>query len=165
MTHFPLRCPFPLALFFLRVCGVQIKHAVTHCDRAVAYGSSHCCWQGFHPAITDDVLFLVAAAAGTVSVGGVFTISPCTPAHSFYYTHAPLMHTNPSMNIKVPKRNLNLHEYQSANIMREHGVNTPKGGVATTPEEAEKVCNTIECSHTHVQKHTRSCAIILQSFL
>jgi len=34
-------------------------------------------------------------------------------------------------------RNLNLHEYQSANIMREHGVNTPKGGVAFTPEEAE----------------------------
>jgi succinyl-CoA synthetase beta subunit len=36
-------------------------------------------------------------------------------------------------------RNLNLHEYQSANIMRDHGVNTPKGGVAVTPEEAEKV--------------------------
>ena len=35
-------------------------------------------------------------------------------------------------------RNLNLHEYQSANIMREHGVNTPKGGVAFTAEEAEK---------------------------
>jgi len=34
------------------------------------------------------------------------------------------------------KRNLNLHEYQSAAIMREHGVTTPKGGVAKTAEEA-----------------------------
>jgi len=40
---------------------------------------------------------------------------------------------------KVPVRKLNLHEAQSANIMRDHGVNTPKGGVATTPEEAEKI--------------------------
>jgi hypothetical protein len=40
---------------------------------------------------------------------------------------------------QVPVRKLNLHEAQSANIMRDHGVNTPKGGVATTPEEAEKV--------------------------
>jgi len=33
-------------------------------------------------------------------------------------------------------RHLNLHEYQSAAIMREHGVTTPKGGVAKTAEEA-----------------------------
>ena len=44
---------------------------------------------------------------------------------------------------QMPVRALNLHEYQSANIMRENGVNTPKGGVAKTPEDAEKIAKEI----------------------
>ena len=40
---------------------------------------------------------------------------------------------------QMPVRALNLHEYQSANIMRDNGVNTPKGGVAKTPEDDEKI--------------------------
>lgn len=59
-------------------------------------------------------------------------------------TATALSRTAPRMAVgKVPKRNLNLHEYQSANIMRDHGVNTPKGGVAKTPEEAEKIAATL----------------------
>jgi hypothetical protein len=44
---------------------------------------------------------------------------------------------------QMPVRALNLHEYQSANIMRDNGVNTPKGGVAKTPEDAEKIAKEI----------------------
>ena len=43
----------------------------------------------------------------------------------------------------VPSRALNLHEYQSANILRSHGVNTPKGDVAKTPEEAFKIAQAL----------------------
>mmetsp|Transcript_37492 Transcript_37492/g.85381 ORF Transcript_37492/g.85381 Transcript_37492/m.85381 type:complete len:431 (-) Transcript_37492:161-1453(-) len=43
----------------------------------------------------------------------------------------------------VPARSLNLHEYQSANILRAHGVNTPKGDVAKTPEEAFTIAKSI----------------------
>ena len=66
-------------------------------------------------------------------------------------------HTYPPAT-QVPVRKLNLHEAQSANIMRDHGVNTPKGGVAKTPEEAYKVlcvcacvcvCVCVVCVHTH----------------
>ena len=61
-------------------------------------------------------------------------------------------------------RKLNLHEAQSANIMREHGVNTPKGGVAKTPEEAYKVLcvsASLSLSHTHTQTHTLSLSLSL----
>ncbi|MEX0891467.1 MAG: ADP-forming succinate--CoA ligase subunit beta [Gemmatimonadota bacterium] len=34
---------------------------------------------------------------------------------------------------------MNIHEYQARDILREHGVPVPPGGVATTPEEAEKL--------------------------
>ncbi|EKX37973.1 hypothetical protein GUITHDRAFT_160086 [Guillardia theta CCMP2712] len=44
---------------------------------------------------------------------------------------------------QVPVRFLNLHEYQSAEVMRKFGVNTPKGGVAHTPEEAEQVAKSL----------------------
>jgi len=55
-------------------------------------------------------------------------------------TVATLSRAAPRMTLrKVPVRNLNLHEYQSATIMREHGVNTPKGGTAKSAAEAEKV--------------------------
>lgn len=35
------------------------------------------------------------------------------------------------------KRNLNIHEYQSHNLMKKYNVNVPFGEVASTPEEAE----------------------------
>merc|ERR1711959_165130 len=38
--------------------------------------------------------------------------------------------------VATQKRFLNLHEYQSAEAMREFGVSTPKGGVASSVEEA-----------------------------
>lgn len=34
-------------------------------------------------------------------------------------------------------RNLNVHEYISMDIMKEHGIAIPEGYVASTPEEAE----------------------------
>ena len=34
-------------------------------------------------------------------------------------------------------RNLNVHEYISMEIMKEHGIAMPEGYVASTPEEAE----------------------------
>lgn len=40
-------------------------------------------------------------------------------------------------------RRLNLHEFQSLDIMKGFGVATPAGIPATTPEEAEAAFNTI----------------------
>jgi succinyl-CoA synthetase beta subunit len=34
-------------------------------------------------------------------------------------------------------RNLNLHEYLSMDLMKQHGIATPAGYVASSPEEAE----------------------------
>jgi succinyl-CoA synthetase beta subunit len=39
----------------------------------------------------------------------------------------------------VSKRFLSLHEYRSAQLLKSYGVGVPKGGVATTPEDAYKV--------------------------
>lgn len=36
-------------------------------------------------------------------------------------------------------RNLNLHEYLSMDLMKQHGIATPAGYVANTPEEAENI--------------------------
>ena len=36
-------------------------------------------------------------------------------------------------------RNLNVHEYISMEIMNAHGIATPQGYVASTPEEAENI--------------------------
>ncbi|KZZ98199.1 succinyl-CoA ligase beta-chain [Ascosphaera apis ARSEF 7405] len=41
------------------------------------------------------------------------------------------------------KRNLSIHEYLSANLLRSYGVGLPKGDVARTAEEAEKVAKQI----------------------
>ena len=40
-------------------------------------------------------------------------------------------------------RNLNVHEYISMEIMNQHGIATPKGFVANTPEEAEHIFTTM----------------------
>jgi acyl-CoA synthetase (NDP forming) len=37
-------------------------------------------------------------------------------------------------------RNLNVHEYISMEIMNKYQIATPKGYVASTPEEAESIC-------------------------
>lgn len=36
-------------------------------------------------------------------------------------------------------RNLNLHEYESMDLMKQHGIATPAGYVASSPEEAENI--------------------------
>jgi hypothetical protein len=36
-------------------------------------------------------------------------------------------------------RNLNLHEYLSMDLMKQHGISTPAGYVASSPEEAENI--------------------------
>ena len=36
-------------------------------------------------------------------------------------------------------RNLNLHEYLSMDLMKQHGIATPAGYVANSPEEAENI--------------------------
>ncbi|KAI5289291.1 Succinate--CoA ligase [ADP-forming] subunit beta, mitochondrial [Ascosphaera aggregata] len=43
------------------------------------------------------------------------------------------------------KRNLSIHEYLSAKLLRSYGVGLPKGDVARTAEEAEKVAERIGC--------------------
>ena len=40
-------------------------------------------------------------------------------------------------------RNLNVHEYISMELMNQHGIATPKGFVANTPEEAEHTFTTM----------------------
>jgi succinyl-CoA synthetase beta subunit len=42
-----------------------------------------------------------------------------------------------------PVRNLNVHEYISMELMNQHGIATPRGFVAKTPEEAEHIFNTM----------------------
>ncbi|KTW28042.1 hypothetical protein T552_01904 [Pneumocystis carinii B80] len=37
------------------------------------------------------------------------------------------------------RRNLSIHEYLSANILKDYGINVPSGGVAKSPEEAVKI--------------------------
>jgi len=41
--------------------------------------------------------------------------------------------------VSVKRRHLNLHEYQSQQLMREHGLKVAKGSTATTPDEAESI--------------------------
>lgn len=39
---------------------------------------------------------------------------------------------------RIPRRNLNLHEYQSKGLMAQHQITTQRFKLATTPEEAEQ---------------------------
>ena len=39
----------------------------------------------------------------------------------------------------VGVRSLHVHEYLSMELMREHGIHTPEGYVASTPDEAENI--------------------------
>ena len=38
---------------------------------------------------------------------------------------------------------MNIHEYQAKAVLAKYGVAVPKGGVAFTPEEAEKVARDV----------------------
>ena len=44
---------------------------------------------------------------------------------------------------KTCKRNLSIHEYRSADLLRQYGVATPRGAVAFTPEEAVSIAETL----------------------
>jgi len=46
---------------------------------------------------------------------------------------------------------MNIHEYQAKNLLQQYGVAVPKGGVAYTPQEAEKVARSLPGS-VHVVK-------------
>jgi succinyl-CoA synthetase beta subunit len=46
---------------------------------------------------------------------------------------------------------MNIHEYQAKELMLKFGVSTPGGGVATTPEEAEKVAISLNSSNIVVK--------------
>ncbi|ANB12428.1 succinate--CoA ligase (GDP-forming) subunit beta [Sugiyamaella lignohabitans] len=41
--------------------------------------------------------------------------------------------------VAVPKRNLSLHEYRSAQILKDYGIAVPRGAASTTAEGAEKI--------------------------
>src|SRR3989344_5613876 len=41
---------------------------------------------------------------------------------------------------------MNIHEYQARDLLAQHGVPVPKGGVAFTPEEAEKIASQLGSS-------------------
>lgn len=40
---------------------------------------------------------------------------------------------------------MNVHEYQAKEILETHGVNVPRGEVASTPDEAERVARELDC--------------------
>jgi len=40
-------------------------------------------------------------------------------------------------------RKLNIHEYQSQNLMKTYGIRVPNGSVASTPDEAEKIAESL----------------------
>jgi succinyl-CoA synthetase beta subunit len=41
------------------------------------------------------------------------------------------------------RRNLSIHEYLSANLLKSYGIGVPNGEVAKTPEEAEAIAKQI----------------------
>jgi succinyl-CoA synthetase beta subunit len=41
------------------------------------------------------------------------------------------------------RRNLSIHEYLSANLLKSYGIGVPNGEVAKTPEEAEAIAKKI----------------------
>lgn len=40
---------------------------------------------------------------------------------------------------------MNIHEYQAKEILKAHGVNVPRGEVASTPDEAEEIARQMDC--------------------
>jgi succinyl-CoA synthetase beta subunit len=45
---------------------------------------------------------------------------------------------------------LNIHEFQSQNILKKFGINVPRQGVASSVEEARKVAEVLGMSWRHV---------------
>ncbi|KAF2453378.1 atp-specific succinyl-CoA synthetase beta subunit [Lineolata rhizophorae] len=64
---------------------------------------------------------------------------PLTAALSAYSKEVPLWTTV----AQQQRRNLSIHEYLSAGLLRRYDVGVPKGDVAKTPEEAEKVAKSL----------------------
>ena len=61
-----------------------------------------------------------------------------TAARTLSRTAAPLQLQRTAAPAVVGSvRNLNVHEYISMELMQSHGIGTPAGFVATTPQEAE----------------------------
>lgn len=52
--------------------------------------------------------------------------------------HSPLIHSVSRKQQIQHVRHLNLHEYQSMEIMKEYGIQIPEGVPAMTPDEADK---------------------------
>lgn len=69
----------------------------------------------------------IRAFSSVLGANGLFSSPPCQPQ-------------------KQVTRNLNVHEYVAIDMLKSHGVNVPKGGIARTPEDAFDVANSIGSS-------------------
>lgn len=69
----------------------------------------------------------VRALSSVLGANGLFSSPPCNQQKQF-------------------TRNLNVHEYVAIDMLKKHGVNVPKGGVARSPEEAYEVATSIGSS-------------------
>lgn len=49
-----------------------------------------------------------------------------------------------NLKVKVPVRNLNIHEYQSQKLLKQFGINCPNGSVAESPAEVEKIADVLK---------------------
>ncbi len=43
----------------------------------------------------------------------------------------------------ILKRNLSIHEHSSMGLLKEYGITTPRGGVATTAQEAQDIASSL----------------------
>lgn len=79
--------------------------------------------------------------------------APCTPACASTHVHAQTQAARPSLHpqngavggacTQQQRRWLNIHETDSCDVMRKHGINVANGARATTPEEAAKVFDSL----------------------
>lgn len=67
----------------------------------------------------------------------------------------------PISSSKGAVRCLNLHEYNSMDLFKQHGIQTPKCFVADTPEEAEDIY--MNKMNTRKSCHVNDCSIIMMS--
>eukprot|EP00455_Lapot_gusevi_P055929 TRINITY_DN9175_c0_g2_i1.p1 TRINITY_DN9175_c0_g2~~TRINITY_DN9175_c0_g2_i1.p1 ORF type:complete len:468 (+),score=133.20 TRINITY_DN9175_c0_g2_i1:74-1477(+) len=70
----------------------------------------------------------------------------CTQSYSrSFSTRSILNHHDSLVSPKQQQiRRLNVHEYQGINLLRKYGVNVARGGVASTPQEAQKVAEELQ---------------------
>ncbi|CEL02419.1 Putative Glutathione synthetase ATP-binding protein [Aspergillus calidoustus] len=81
-----------------------------------------------------------------------FILFPLSPPSAMFklartrpFTAALRAATEPSMRTRIAQqqRNLSIHEYLSANLLKSYGVGVPKGEVARSAEEAEAVAKSL----------------------